>query len=719
MKPAAQRGQLRRCKLCMESVGSWSQISLMHVAAFCGYERLEEDLQLILSLKGNINARAVFDVELDYPWERRIHFAVYAGNVPGVKALLRCRAAVESRILGNAIDMMMETVIAVAVLAHLVRLPRATFDAVPDYTPLHLATALWARAGEDAVLQHQVVKVLLEHSADPTAVDLSGATCNDLRPQAKSAKEKVQQARRIGIKKGMVVATRFIVETADARRCEFVVMTDVEDPDEEDDLLQISLLPSRDGTDENRVLKIQQSCVSVLGYRFFQVCIRHLLDEGFGTPGMQSPRSLVDSPIIRSRTLDEESAVEGSLTVQDFRSGGPSKRRAVTIADLHMEEMMSDADLDLGIEPEIDLEEVVQIKLSHPLRPGKFYRKRNRVATGYLLHFAIDEMVREEDKKWRASGEEVLKYIVTSRADIHAKADVERRTNSNEYCSVTGMHIAAVGHCLPAVKTLLSLNASIESAAVFDKIPCWTPLSDAIVATIDYHNSMRHSTGQHPTVKCAKDCVIQYLLEQRANPDGCGGSGGLSCLHLAVGKNCESELVCLLVENSAVDASASLHSDVTLKTSAYVRATRAHGNRGWDRGLTPLQICDYADQVYSQKQRSEVMALLAPSLRGASFLLQDVTSMAAFSVSGANELVKRVLEESKKDSGGTAARALSTLRLRAVTGARSAEGLEPVDSIAELLEIAPTIAISVLDELLLTEPAAWPSLDCQHGTCFT
>ena len=52
--------------------------------------------------------------------------------------------------------MMMETVIAVAVLAHLVRLPRATFDAVPDYTPLHLATALWARAGEDAVLQHQV-----------------------------------------------------------------------------------------------------------------------------------------------------------------------------------------------------------------------------------------------------------------------------------------------------------------------------------------------------------------------------------------------------------------------------------------------------------------------------------------------------------------------------------------------------------------------------------
>ena len=28
--------------------------------------------------------------------------------------------------------------------------------------------------------------------------------------------------------------------------------------------------------------------------------------------------------------------------------------------------------------------------------------------------------------------------------------------------------------------------------------------------------------------------MIHYLLLERANPDGCGGSGGLSCLHLAV-----------------------------------------------------------------------------------------------------------------------------------------------------------------------------------------
>ncbi|CAE7329412.1 unnamed protein product [Symbiodinium natans] len=697
MKPAAVRGKLRQGKLCLESVGSWSQISLIHVAAFCHYERLEEDIHLILRLKGNINARALFDVELDFPSDDLIikervfcsvlpiHFAVYAGNVHGVKVLLRCRAAVESR---------------------------ATFDSVPDYTPLHLATTLWARAGDDAVIQHQVVKVLLESMADPTTVDLSGVTCNDLRPQG-SCTLKTLRARKIGgMKKGMVVeldleaivrkgpkarleVRQFLAETADARRCEFVVMADAEDPDEEDDLLQISQL-TRDNSEESRPLKIQQSCVSVLGYRFFQYCLRYVLNEICGTPRVQSPRSMVDSPLIRSRTLDDESAVEGSLTIQDFRVGGPSKRRAVTIADLHSsEDMMSEVELEPGIVPEVELEDAVQMKLSNPLRPGKFYRKRNRVSAGYLLHYAVDEMVREEDKKWQTPPEDVLQYIVASRADIHAKAEVERRTNANEFCSVTSMHLAAVGHCLPAVKALLNLGASLESASVFDKIPCWTPLADAIVATIDYNHAMRSSASPYPLIRGAKDSVIQYLLEQRANPDGCGGSGGLSCLHLAVGKNCDTELICLLVENSA---------DVTLKTSAYVRATRAHGNRGWDRGLTPLQICDYADQVYSQKQRSEVMALLAPSLRGASFLLQDVTSMAAFSVSGAQELVKRVVEESNKDSGGTAARALSTLRLRAVTGARSAEGLEPVDSIAELLEIAPSIAISVLDDLLLTEP---------------
>lgn len=104
-----------------------------------------------------------------------IHLAVHAGNQKGVEVLLRQKAAVESR---------------------------STFDAVPDFTPLHLATALWARAGEDALRQHEVVKLLLQSLADPMAVDLSGASCQDLRPVTVG----VRRLQPAPVKKGMVVA---------------------------------------------------------------------------------------------------------------------------------------------------------------------------------------------------------------------------------------------------------------------------------------------------------------------------------------------------------------------------------------------------------------------------------------------------------------------------------------------------------------------------------
>eukprot|EP00438_Fugacium_kawagutii_P034506 Skav213796 [mRNA] locus=scaffold1987:167430:171829:- [translate_table: standard] len=57
-----------------------------------------------------------------------------------------------------------------------------------------------------------------------------------------------------------------------------------------------------------------------------------------------------------------------------------------------------------------------------------------------------------------------------------------------------------------------------------------------------------------------------------------------------------------------------------------------------------------------------------------------------------------------RDGEGTAAQALSTLRLRAITGSKSPEGFTPLDSIAELIEIAPSTAMHMLDRLLLTEP---------------
>ncbi|CAJ1376832.1 unnamed protein product [Effrenium voratum] len=691
MRAAAHRGKLRNGKLCLEDAGQWTQICLVHVAAFCRHENLDADVKLILGERGNINARAMFDVALTYTNREEltyvscsvqpIHFAVHAGNLHGVKVLLKLRAAVESR---------------------------ATFDAVPDYTPLHLATALWARAGEDAVAQHQVVKVLLDHSGDPHSMDLGLACADDLRPSRHGGSASSKPFRN-GLKRGMVVtldmtkvkapgfrlrpdARQFLEQETKAHRSEFVLLADVED---EDDLVHLQMLSQESYLDEPKSFRIQQSCVMVQGWKFFDLCYCEVLDL---LQGAVTPKTAIGSPgLSRAHTIGEESIVEDD-EIQELIQARPQhhhqdsmRRRAVTVDMMAGGDAMQEQEddpMDWEILPDIAIDDAVHLKLRNPLRPGNFYRKRSLVISGYLLHFVLDELIRESDRG-PLQNDGALRHIVKQKADIHARAEVKRNTASDVYF-VTAMHMAAVSYSLPAVKLLLDLKASIESAATFDKIPAWTPLADAIIATVDW--SQR--SVKKARLACTKDCVIQYLLSERANPDGCGGSGGLSCLHLAVGKNCESDIVCMLVENNA---------DVTLKTSQYVRATRAHGNRGWDRGLTPLQICDYADQVYSQKARSEVMALLAPSLRGASFLLQDVTSMAAFSVNAADELVKRVMEEAKKDSEGSAARALRTLRMRAITGNKSL-GLTAVDSIAELIEIAPSTAISLLDGLLLTEP---------------
>ncbi|CAL1138924.1 unnamed protein product [Cladocopium goreaui] len=700
MKPPTVRRFMRTCKLCLEDVGQWTQICLIHVSAFCKHEKLEQDIQHILSQGGNINARAMFEVCLQYQNRdettsvscsvQPIHLAVHAGNLRGVEVLLRQKAAVESR---------------------------STFDAVPDFTPLHLATALWARAGEDSLKQHEVVKLLLAQLADPNAVDLSGTTCNRLRPAASASRPQGQS----GLRKGMYVTlntekanqiprlrrdAKEFLQTADfSRQSEFIVVADVEDPENEHELVP------RPGTATTRDLKIQQSCVDVLGWRFFSDCCLALKDElpGSGVGGVGPGGSAELSPKFNK-----------SHTATTWQEEDLRRNRAVTIHEAEAGDapVLSEDEGEESFPHDVPWEDAIHMKLANPLRDGRFFRKRNRVVSGYLLHFAVDELVFSESELDR----DVVRSIVQLRADVHSRAWVKRNI-SKDFFDVTAIHMAAASFSLPAVKTLLEIKASIEawinrwregshgtkeSAATFDEIPCWTPLADALLATIHHSKDedVQKASKQPKSVLQikTKECVIQSLLKERANPDGCGGSGGLSCLHLA---------------------------DVTLKTSGYVRATRAHGNRGWDRGLTPLQICDYADQVYPQQARSEVMALLAPSLRGASFLLQDVTSMSAFSLSAADELVRRVVEEAEAKKEGSAARALNTLRLRAITGSKSPEGFTPLaawlmqwgpsgwedlplamaaiakDGIAELIEIAPTTAIKMLDGLLLTEPAAW------------
>eukprot|EP00913_Durusdinium_trenchii_P020765 g19505.t1 len=395
MKPPGVRGWLRPCNLCLEDVGQWTQICLIHVSAFCKYDNLEKDVQLILSQGGNINARAFFEVSLPYQDRdeptavscsvQPLHLAVHAGNLRGVEVLLRQKAALESR---------------------------STFDAVPDFTPLHLATALWARMGEESLKQHEVVKLLLSHTADPHAVDLSGASCNDLRPGGHKTRPAPS------LKRGMVVT------------------------------VDVDLAKNPHG-------------VSSSGYRLFSYfCHLHAAQlDGTGSGDVASGASPKSFSKSRTTTVNfEDEDLSGSLPLQDFK-----RSRFVTIGSPEHADSQEVLDLESEICPEMPMEE--------------------------------------------------------------------------------------------------------ESAATFDRIPCWTPLADALLATVDF-GTRRAAVA---AARREKDCVVTYLLNERANPDGCGGSGGLSCLHLAVGKNCDSEIVSMLVENSA---------DVTLKTSTYVRATRAHGNRG-------------------------------------------------------------------------------------------------------------------------------------------
>jgi hypothetical protein len=188
-------------------------------------------------------------------------------------------------------------------------------------------------------------------------------------------------------------------------------------------------------------------------------------------------------------------------------------------------------------QPDLAIEQAVHIRVEDPLRPRRFYR-RSKVVSGYFVHFAVDQLVHPGSSK---IAHHHLRVVLSSRADVHARAKLGTGAES---CCVTAIHMAAHGNSVLAVSTLLRFSASIESAASLDTLPCWTPLADAIMASQD-----ENAGGQPARSGVLKDSLVQVLLSERANPDGCGGSGGLSCLHLAVGKVCTPgvvELLCAL-----------------------------------------------------------------------------------------------------------------------------------------------------------------------------
>lgn len=281
----------------------------------------------------------------------------------------------------------------------------------------------------------------------------------------------------------------------------------------------------------------------MLGWRFFSDCCLALKDElpGSGVGGVGPGGSAELSPKFnKSHTAttwqEEDASGTSSIQLEDLR-----RNRAVTIHEAEAGDapVLSEDEGEESFPHDVPWEDAIHMKLANPLRDGRFFRKRNRVVSGYLLHFAVDELVFSESELDR----DVVRSIVQLRADVHSRAWVKRNI-SKDFFDVTAIHMAAASFLLPAVKTLLEIKASIESAATFDEIPCWTPLADALLATIHHSKDedVQKASKQPKSVLQikTKECVIQSLLKERANPDGCGGSGGLSCLHLAVGKNCQS-----------------------------------------------------------------------------------------------------------------------------------------------------------------------------------
>lgn len=123
------------------------------------------------------------------------------------------------------------------------------------------------------------------------------------------------------------------LQTADfSRQSEFIVVADVEDAENEHELVHIQLRYCY--TD----LKIQQSCVDVLGWRFFSDCCLALQDElpasGLGAGASAAPNCSSElSPRFNksytSTTWQEEDASgTSSIQLEDLR-----RNRAVTIQE--------------------------------------------------------------------------------------------------------------------------------------------------------------------------------------------------------------------------------------------------------------------------------------------------------------------------------------------------------------------------------------------------
>ncbi|CAE8583330.1 unnamed protein product [Polarella glacialis] len=205
--------------------------------------------------------------------------------------------------------------------------------------------------------------------------------------------------------------------------------------------------------------------------------------------------------------------------------------------------------------------------LQAPLPDNRKYRSAE-LLSGCLIHFVVDGVL---NKDLRLVD---LECVLQSGAGVfddhvlYVNARAYFTDQQHLLCSVTSLHLAAFGGCSDCVARLLEASASVETCCVVQPVlklcgfPDWTPLADAVLGSC-----MTLPASSTPSAACR-------LLEGMADPDS--GVGCLSCLHLAVVKNADKEVVKVLIDNKA---------DVTLKTSSLIRGSEAYTHVGIPSGI--------------------------------------------------------------------------------------------------------------------------------------
>uniref|UniRef100_A0A7S4T2M1 Ion transport domain-containing protein n=1 Tax=Alexandrium monilatum TaxID=311494 RepID=A0A7S4T2M1_9DINO len=402
--------------------------------------------------------------------------------------------------------------------------------------------------------------------------------------------------------------------------------------------------------------------VVVQGYMHFEKMVEHL----------RSHAAHLRRRTLRTAVRRFATSPSLSFVLEEEGSSGVPPRPSTTTSAV----AKSRTTMDTGLQSPSELTEGcahVDTVLDMPLPPGARYKKTWVFRKGCLLHYASYLVAKAEEEQASAANLRVrqqaledLQLVLDARANVHARAYYRGRAGA--YCTTTALHVVSAAGCVVAAEMLLKAKASVEVTSTMNGMPYYHPL--------------------HNAAHCGHARLCRLLLQARANPNTTNNEGRTG-LHLAVRQN-HIGIVRLLVE---------------AKGNVVLRDRQVGSKRCGAGGLTPLDMCRRATRQYSENERAEIMALLAPSFNGVNSLLFDLHTMAINSdASIGGFLVDQALRDTKPE----VQRVVSQLKEDATTERREQPEddveMTPLDYMASIIENAPRVGVRVLRTLLLDDP---------------